>query len=52
MKKLSLNKKTIANLTKQELSEIKAGYKPCWENLWTMYHCDLFYTGTPEAEGG
>jgi hypothetical protein len=49
MKKLELKKKTISNLTKQEMSEIKAGYKKCWENLWSLYYCDHIWTGaTPE----
>jgi len=42
--KLTLKKETIADLTRNELSQIKAGYNPCWENTWTMYHCDLFCT--------
>jgi len=45
MKKLELKKNTIANLTTQEMSVIKAG-KACWENLWTLYHCDVVYTRT------
>jgi hypothetical protein len=50
-KKLELNKQTIANLTKSELEEIKAGAQtPCWENLWTMYKCAYMYTGSPETE--
>jgi len=45
MKKLELKKKTIANLTKKEMSEAKAGYKKCWENLWSLYYCDYIWTG-------
>lgn len=49
--KLELNKQTISNLTSQELSDIKAGQQvPCWENLWTLYHCDVMYTGDPPKE--
>lgn len=51
MKKLELNKKTIAGVNWQELKKIKAGgeaaFKACWENLWTLYYCDLIYTGIP-----
>jgi len=48
-RKLELNKNTIANLTGKEMKEIKGGRKdPCWENLWTLYHCDVVYTGEPE----
>jgi natural product precursor len=46
MKKLELKKRTVANLTKQEMSEIKGGYRACWENLWTLYNCDVVYTYT------
>jgi len=45
MKKLELKKKTIANLTTEEMRVVKAG-KGCWENLWTLYHCDVVYTRT------
>ena len=49
VKKLNLNKQTIANLKRQELSDIRAGndrqQRACWENLWTLYHCDVVYTG-------
>lgn len=45
-KKLNLGKQTISNLTTKELKETKAGLKPCWENLWTLYHCDVIYTCT------
>jgi hypothetical protein len=50
-KKLELNKQTIVNLTNEELEDIKAGkHDPCWENLWTLYHCDVMYTGPPDTE--
>lgn len=42
--KLTLKKETIADLTRDELSQIKAGYLPCWENLYTLYYCKLFCT--------
>lgn len=46
MKKLELKKRTIANLSKTEMSEIKAGgFAACWENLWTLYYCDIVCTG-------
>jgi hypothetical protein len=47
--KLEFNKKTISNLTKNELGEVKAGIdqEQCWENLWTLYHCDVIYTADP-----
>jgi len=45
MKKLELNKKTIAHLTNEEMKEIKGGgYWPCWENLWTFYYCEVVRT--------
>lgn len=45
MKKLKLEKKTIADLTKGEMNEIKGGVNsPCWENLWTIYECDVLWT--------
>jgi hypothetical protein len=44
-KKLVLNKQTISTLDSKELSEIKAGYDACWENLWTLYYCKVVYTG-------
>jgi hypothetical protein len=50
-RKLELNKQTIDDLTKDDLQEIRAGkakYEPCWENLWTLYHCNVMYTGDPE----
>lgn len=43
-KKLVLNKQTVSTLASKELIEIKAGVNPCWENLWTIYHCDVVYT--------
>lgn len=46
MKKLELKKRTIANLTNEEMKEVKGGLKACWENLWTLYHCDVVYTRT------
>jgi len=48
-KKLVLKKETIANLTKKEQNQIKAGVcKPCWENLYTWYHCEVVCTGKPD----
>jgi len=44
MKKLELNKKTIAHLTNEEMKEIKGGFKPCWENIWTFYYCEMVRT--------
>lgn len=50
-KKLKLNKRTVSNLSRNDLSDIKAGgQKGCWENLWTVYECDVVYTGTPPIE--
>lgn len=47
-KNLALNKQTISHLTDRELHEIKGGsQEPCWENLWTLYNCDVVYTGPP-----
>ena len=46
MRKLELEKKTIANLTNEEMSDIRGGMAACWENLWTFYHCDVVYTTT------
>jgi hypothetical protein len=44
-KKLELNKQTVSNLTDHQLNEIKAGQQPaCWENLWTLYYCDIVWT--------
>lgn len=52
-KKLVLNKNTIATLTKDEQKDIKAGYKACWENLWTWYWCEYLWTGNkPEETDG
>lgn len=45
MKKLEFKKQTIANLSKHEMNEIKAGFVACWENLWTVYHCGVVCTG-------
>lgn len=52
MKKLELKKQTIATLTEKEQANVKAGtddgiqdYRPCWVNLWTLYHCRIYYTG-------
>jgi hypothetical protein len=45
MKKLDLKKSTIANLTQKEMNEINGGVNTaCWENLWTLYHCQVVYT--------
>ncbi len=50
VKKLELNKHTISNLNHDEMNGVKAGKcDPCWENLWTIYHCDVIYTGEPET---
>ncbi len=46
-KRLVLYKQTISTLGSKELSKIKAGIA-CWENLWTLYHCDVIYTREPE----
>jgi hypothetical protein len=44
-KKLKLNKQTVSDLSRDELSNIKAGaQKGCWENIWTLYSCDVVYT--------
>lgn len=52
MKKLKLNKRTVSNLSRTDLSDIKAGVqRGCWENLWTLYHCDVIYTGDPQPDG-
>ncbi len=48
LKKLVLNKETISNLeilSSEFQQGIKAGYKACWENLWTAYYCDKIWTG-------
>ena len=42
--KLTLKKETIADLTREELKQIKAGYEPCWVNLYTLYYCEFFCT--------
>jgi len=47
-KKLTLNKSTVAHLTGEEQQHILAGAEDipaCWENLWTIYHCNVIYTG-------
>lgn len=49
-KKLTLNKTTVATLTGAQQRNILAGaaddeYSACWENLLTLYHCDLIWTG-------
>lgn len=49
VKKLKLNKQTVSNLSRDELSNIKAGEKACWENLWTVYYCDIVYTAAPQT---
>lgn len=52
-KKLVLNKRTIVVLTKDEQEDIRAGYKACWENLWTWYWCRYLWTGDlPEDTDG
>lgn len=44
-KKPQLNKKTISNLSKGDLIKAKAGIQDgCWENLYTIYHCDVIWT--------
>lgn len=46
-KKLEMNKETISNLTKSELSKVSAGrdgQDACWENIWTLYHCEVVFT--------
>lgn len=48
-KKPGLKKQTISNLIPGELKKIRGGVcNPCWENLWTLYHCDVIYTGESE----
>lgn len=54
-KKLTLNKSTVATLTGDEQKKVLAGaadteYPKCWENLWTLYHCDMVWTGDKEPE--
>lgn len=46
-KKLKLNKKTVSDLTRNELAQIRAGEAACWENLWTLYYCQVVYTYVP-----
>ncbi|MCU0285398.1 MAG: hypothetical protein MUF15_03260 [Acidobacteria bacterium] len=48
-KNLKLNKQTISDLSREELSNIKAAEKACWENLWTVYYCDVIYTGSQQT---
>lgn len=46
--KLILNKTTVSTLTDEKQKSILAGaaeIPPCWENLWSLYHCDVIYTG-------
>ncbi len=47
--KLTLKKETIVDLTREELKQIKAGHPPCWVNLYTLYHCDIFCTTGPSV---
>ncbi len=51
MTKLKLNKSTVSILSKDDLKQID-GHKldaaaACWENLWTLYECDVAYTSYP-----
>ena len=48
VKTLKLNKQSISNLDNKEMKNVKAGVA-CWENLWTLYHCDVVYTRGPET---
>lgn len=48
-KKLKLNKQTVSDLSRDELSKIKAGEAGCWENIWTLYWCDVVYTAAPQT---
>lgn len=53
LKKLTLNKETISNLellSKEAQSEVIAGHKACWENLWTLYYCKIIWTGKDPEE--
>jgi len=53
IKKLALKKATVSNLdvlTREAQHNIKAAYKGCWENLWTLYYCDLIWTGDQKPE--
>jgi len=50
IKKLELKKETVTDLSTlshKEMKDVKgaADYKACWENLWTMYYCDVMWTG-------
>jgi hypothetical protein len=50
---LKLNKVTVADLSRAELDAIDAGaarQTACWENLWTLYECDVMYTGEPQIQ--
>jgi hypothetical protein len=48
-RKLTLSRQTVTNLSKEALKDIRAGGDiACWENLWTLYHCDVIYTRLPE----
>ena len=50
-KKLRLNKQTVSNLSRNDLNNVKAGgQQACWENLWTMYYCNVVYTGLPQTD--
>jgi hypothetical protein len=48
VKTLKLNKQSISDLNNAEMKDVKAGGIACWENLWTVYHCDVVYTREPE----
>ncbi len=44
--KITLNKQTITNLTNGEMKVVNAGeHDACWENIYTLYHCDVMWTG-------
>jgi hypothetical protein len=52
LKKLTLNKETVANLeilSREAQAEVKGAYKACWENLWTAYYCRLIWTGDGDS---
>ena len=44
--KLTLNKETISDLSKNQMGVARGGKQQpaCWENLWTMYECDVIRT--------
>ncbi len=46
MKSLPIKKQTITRLDGEKLEKVKAGVgtNACWENLWTLYICDVVYT--------